>query len=227
MFQIPVTYFFAFGHAGDELRRYIFHEFAVNGAKHLVLASDLIQMIFLNHKMADQLRQEAAAEGLTFMDAHSAFGGILDLNCPDPDFRPQMILRQKMAIRVAAQMGVDTITIHPGSDRFFPEIPLEKHFDLMRDGLDQILPEAEACGVTVCIENSMSRAACPAAVVMLKNEYDTDTLGLCYDCGHANQLDNGRHHPGGTIWKYWQIVGVDEPEWDDRIIEKMLPQMVN
>ena len=87
MFQIPVTYFFAFGHAGDELRRYIFHEFAVNGAKHLVLASDLIQMIFQNYKMADQLRQEAAAEGLTFMDAHSAFGGILDLNCPDPDFR--------------------------------------------------------------------------------------------------------------------------------------------
>ena len=227
MFQIPVTYFFAFGQTGDELRRYIFHEFAVNGAKHLVLASDLIQMIFQNHKMAGQLRQEAAAEGLTFMDAHSAFGGILDLNCPDPDFRPQMILRQKMAIRVAAQMGVDTITIHPGSDRFFPEIPLEKHFDLMRDGLDRILPEAEACGVTVCIENSMSRAACPAAVVMLKNEYDTDTLGLCYDCGHANQLDNGRHHPGGTIWKYWQMVGVDEPEWDDRIIEKMLPQMVN
>ena len=227
MFQIPVTYHFNFKAVGDALRPYIFHEFAANGAKHLVLTRELIQMIFQNYKLADQLQQEAAAEGLSFKDAHASFGGILDLNCPDPDFRPQMILRQKMAIRVCAMMGVDTITVHPGSDRFFPEIPLEKHYDLMRDGLDQILPEAEACGVTVCIENSMSRAACPAAVVMLKSEYDTDALGLCYDCGHANQLDIGRKYPDSTIRKYWQTVGVDEPEWDDRIIEKMLPQMVN
>ena len=227
MFQIPVTYYFAFRNAGKSLRPYLMHEFAVNGAKHLVLGCDLIDMIMADHTLAEQLRKEMAAEGLSFCDAHSPFGGILDLNCPDPDFRPQMILRHKIAIRIAAMLGVDTITIHPGSDRFFPEIPLEKHFDLMRDGLDQVIPEAEACGVTVCIENSMSRAACPAAVVKLKSEYDTDTLGLCYDCGHAHQLDMGRFKPDGVIWKFWQIVGVDEPEWDDRIIEKMLPQMVN
>ena len=227
MFQIPVTYFFSFKNAGESLRPYLMHEFAVNGAKHLVLGDNLVSEIMQDHTAADRLRKEMEAEGLSFRDAHAPFGSILDLNCPDPDFRPQMILRHKMAIRISAMMGVDTITIHPGSDRFFPEIPLEKHFDLMRDGLDQILPEAEACGVTVCIENSMSRAACPAAVVKLKSEYDTDALGLCYDCGHANQLDMGRYKPGGTIWKFWQIVGVDEPEWDDRIIEKMLPQMVN
>ena len=46
MFQIPVTYAFSFKQAGDELRRYIFHEFAVNGAKHLVLTGQLIQRIF-------------------------------------------------------------------------------------------------------------------------------------------------------------------------------------
>ena len=81
--------------------------------------------------------------------------------------------------------------------------------------------------VIICIENSMSRAACPAEVVKLKNEYPTDYLGLCYDSGHANQLDNGRYAPGGEIWKFWQTVGVPEPEWDDSIIEKMLPEMVN
>ena len=27
--------------------------------------------------------------------------------------------------------------------------------------------------------------------------------------------------------QFWKTVGVDEPEWDDRILEKMLPHVVN
>ena len=52
---------------------------------------------------------------------------------------------------------------------------------------------------------------------------------MCYDSGHANQLDNGRYTPGGTIWKYWQMVGAPEPAWQDNrtILESMLPAMVN
>jgi len=227
MFRQPLTFLADFKAATDKMRPYIMQEFAANGAKHLVLSNSLILQIMSDWSLMKTLQNEMSANGLSFADAHSPYGSVLDMNCPDPDFRPQMILRHKMAIRIAAAMGVDTITIHPGSDRFFPEVPLEKHFDLMRDSLDQLLPEAEACKVILCIENSMSRAARPDAVIMLKSEYPTEYLGLCYDSGHANQLDNGRLTPGGTIWKFWQTVGVDEPEWDDRIIEKMLPEIVN
>ena len=227
MFSVPVTFVFAFTAVNETLRPYILHEFAANGAKHLVLSSSLMRALTADWNLAAALRREMAAEGLTFCDAHAPFRGLLDLNCPDADFRPQMILRHKTSIRMAASFGVDTITIHLGSNRPHPEIPLEKHYDRMRDGLDRILPEAEACGVTVCIENSCSQAACPAAVVRLKNEYRTDTLGLCYDSGHAHLLDAGRHDPGSCVWGYWRSVGVDEPEWDDRALEKMLPQVVS
>ena len=227
MFSVPVTFHPRWGNADERMRKFLLHEFADAGAKHLVLSNDLISDIMENPAFAPQLQKELASEGLSFADAHAPFAGILDLNCPDPDFRPQMILRHKLAIRIAASLGIDTITIHPGSDRFFPEIPLEKQWDLMRAALDQLIPEAESCGVTICLENSMSRAAAPFAVVMLKKEYPTDTLGLCYDSGHANQLDNGRLHPNAKIRQFWQIVGVPEPEWDDQILEKMLPQMVN
>ncbi len=227
MFSVPVTYVVDFGFSDAKTRQFILHEFADNGAENLVLSCWLIDEIMRDYKLAKQLQQEMDAEGLHFVDAHAPFGNVLDMNCPDPDFRPQMLLRQKLAIRIAASFGIKTITIHPGSDRFFPEIPLEKHYDLMRDGLDQLLPEAERCGLTICIENSMSRAACPSAVVMLKNEYPTDTLGLCYDSGHANQLVMGRYHPEAKVRQFWKTVGVDEPEWDDHILEKMLPQMVN
>lgn len=227
MFNVPVTFFcnHEFNEAADRAK--VFERFAAAGAKHLVLSNSMIRNIIFDHKLADTYRSELHAAGLSFVDAHSPFGGVLDMNCPDPEFRPQMLLRHKMAIRIAAQLGVDTITLHPGSDRFFPEIPLETHLDLMRDAIDNLLPEAEAANVVLCIENSMSRAACPKMVTMLKSEYDSPYLGLCYDAGHAHQLDAGRNFPDGTIWKYWQIVGVPEPEWDDQSLERMLPEIVN
>ena len=227
MFSIPVTFVLQFGSADERMRKFLFHDFADAGAKHLVLSSELIKAIMADYKFGPQLEKELAAEGLTFLDAHAPYGNLLDLNCPEPDFRPQMLLRQKLAIEIAASFGIRTITVHPGSSRFHPEIPLEKHWDLMRDGLDRILPLAESCGMTVCIENSMSRAATPSVVVMLKNEYPTDTLGLCYDSGHAHQLDVARSIPDARIRQYWQQAGLEKPEWDDRALEKMLPQIVS
>ena len=47
----------------------------------------------------------------------------------------------------------------------FPEIPLDKHLDLMRKSIEELLIEAEKCDIIVCIENSMSRAACPKSII--------------------------------------------------------------
>ena len=227
MFNVPVTYVLAGEFGSDEVRRSSMEAFAAAGAKHLVLSNQFISEIMRDHKYAVQLNSDMTECGLTFMDAHSPFGGILDLNCPDPCFRKQMLARHKLAVNICASMDVKTITIHPGSDRFFPEIPLEKHLDLMRDAIDNLLPEAEKCGVVVCIENSMSRAACPRMVTALKAEYDSPYLGLCYDSGHAHQLDAARNLPDSVIHQFWRTVGVDEPEWDDQALERMLPEIVN
>ena len=227
MFNVPVTYVISGEFSREDTRRQSMEAFAAAGAKHLVLSNLFISEIMRDHKFAGVLEKEMAANGLSFMDAHSPFGGILDLNCPDAGFREQMLLRHKMAIQICAGMGVKTITIHPGSDRFFPEIPLEKHLDLMRRAIGELLIEAEKCGVVVCIENSMSRAACPRQVVQLKSEFDSPYLGLCYDSGHAHQLDAARNLPDSVIHKFWQTVGVAEPEWDDQALERMLPEVVN
>lgn len=227
MFNVPVTYVVSGELSKEDNRRKAMADFAAAGAKHLVLSNVFISEIMRDHKFAGVLNSELAEHGLSFADAHSPFGGILDLNCPDQAFRPQMILRHKMAIRICAELGVKTITIHPGSDRFFPEIPLDKHLDLMRDAIEQLLSEAEKCGVIICIENSMSRAACPRRVVQLKSEFDSPYLGLCYDSGHAHQLDAARNLADSVIRQFWQIVGVPEPEWDDQALERMLPEIVN
>ena len=88
MFPVPVTFVFSFKSVPDTLRPYILHEFAVNGAKHLVLTNFLIQEMMADWQNAVRMQREMAAEGLSFRDAHAPFGGVLDMNCPDPDFRP-------------------------------------------------------------------------------------------------------------------------------------------
>ena len=227
MFDVPVTYVISGEFATESNRRSTMADFAAAGAKYLVLSNQFISDIMRDHKIAGTLNSEMRDCGLEFMDAHSPFGGILDLNCPDPVFRPQMILRHKLAIQICAEMGVKTITIHPGSDRFFPEIPLAKHLDLMREAIGELLPEAEKCGVIIAIENSMSRAACPRRVVQLKAEFDSPYLGLCYDSGHAHQLDAARNLSDSVIHQFWRTVGMDEPEWDDQALERMLTEVVN
>ena len=227
MFDVPVTFVISGDFSKAPSRRRTMQEFAAAGAKHLVLSTEFISEIMGNHKFAAELNAEMADAGLTFVDAHSPFGGVLDLNCPDLAFRSQMLTRHKLAMQISAEMGVKTITIHPGSDRFFPEIPLDKHLDLMRASIEKLLVEAEKCGIIICIENSMSRAACPKRVIQLKSEFASPYLGLCYDSGHAHQLDAARNFPDSAIHKFWKIVGEAEPEWDDQALERMLPEIVN
>ena len=226
MFNVPLTYWANYSLVDEAARRQTLNEFAANGAKNLSLSESVISKIMGDHKFAATIRREMAECGLAFVDAHAPFGAMLDMNCPVPEFRPQMLLRQKLALAIAADFGVTTITIHPGGDRFFPDVPLAKLWDFTRAALDELIPEAEKRGIAIAIENSMTRGAAATAVVMFKDEYPTDTLGLCYDSGHANVLDRGRDYPSGMAYDFWHAVGC-EPVWDDRIIEKMLPQMIS
>ena len=96
MFSVPVTFLFDFKRVNDAMRPYVMHEFAVNGARHLVLSEDFLSKILEKREMAGVLKREMAAEGLSFCDAHAVFGPYLDLCCPVPEARPEMLLRLKL-----------------------------------------------------------------------------------------------------------------------------------
>ena len=156
MFNVPVTYLFDFEHTDEMTRPYVMHEFAVNGAKHLVLSDTMISMIMRSRKLQDQVLNEMAAEGLSFCDAHAPFGPKNDLFCADEKIRPQMLLRQKLVLQITADMGVKTITIHTGNETNQPGIPLDVQSECVKRSLDELLPFAESLGVTICIENIKS-----------------------------------------------------------------------
>ncbi|MBO7742298.1 MAG: sugar phosphate isomerase/epimerase [Victivallales bacterium] len=229
MFNVPVTFLFDYTtDINRNARRMIFREFVENGAPNLVLTDIAIKEILSNFNYSAELRKDAEECGITFVDAHAPFGRLLDLNCPDPAYRRQMINRHKVSLNICQEMGVDTITIHVGNDwdEDMRSMPLQKHLDNISEALDAILPEAERCGVTVCIENIWFRTNTPERLLEFKAKFPTDNLGFCYDAGHANLMYNGQFRQEAFARDSFAIYGEATP-WDNRILEKMLPHVVN
>ena len=224
MFPVPVSFTFGFKPVSDELRPMILHEFSANGAKYLMLTGTDISRIMENRDCAARFRRELADEGLSYCDAHAAFGPMLDLACPVAEARPEMIMRHKLTLLITASMGVKTITIHTGNEPRHPDYPLEVQFDCLKRSLDELLPFAESLGITICIENIWYQLNTPERLLAVKQEFPTDALGFCYDAGHANLMDKGRNFPESAPYRVW---GQVPPHFDDRILEKMLPHVVN
>ncbi|MBO5668579.1 MAG: sugar phosphate isomerase/epimerase [Lentisphaeria bacterium] len=224
MTDIPITFLYDFTHVDALGRVHIMHEFAANGAKHLVLSDSLINAIMTDRNVMDQLNEEIAGAGLTFADSHAIFGKFLDLNCPIPEARPQMLLRHELSMQIVADMGVNTITIHTGNETVYPDYPLETQFDCLKKSLDHLLPLAEKLGIVICIENVWFQINTPERLLAVKSCFPTDALGFCYDAGHANLMNKGRFNPESKPCKAWKDL---TPQWDDQILEKMLPHVVN
>lgn len=74
-----------------------------------------------------------------------------DFSVPEPAARQAEIEREKMWIRMAAELGAKYCRVLSGQRR--PELTRERGLDLVVGCIEACLPEAEKCGVTLIIEN--------------------------------------------------------------------------
>jgi sugar phosphate isomerase/epimerase len=74
-----------------------------------------------------------------------------DFSHPDPEFRRSQIEKEKTWIRMAAALGAKYCRVLSGQRR--PELTREQGLQLVVGSIEACLPEAEACGVTLIIEN--------------------------------------------------------------------------
>lgn len=226
MFTIPVTYLFDFNICSDQLRPYIMAEFAGHGASHIVLSSTLIRLIMQAPGLATQLQKEAASAGVSFVDAHAPFGPYEDLNVPDPQYRGVMLDRLKLALRIAADFGIETIAVHTGN---IPEpwqgYSLTQLHEALLSSLDALVPLAEKLGIAIAIENIWWPVNTAEKLLDAVRRFPSPSLGICYDAGHANLMKADRGFTEGNAigaWKNHQPI-----EWDDQVLEKVLPEVVN
>ena len=218
-FCLPVT------GVPDAVRRSMLREFAVNGGKHLVLTSSIISRILCDPAFAGSIKADLAAHGLDFVDSHAPFGPLLDLNSQDT-LIPRAAYH-KAHLAIGEMMNVDTMTIHIGNDHIAPGDSTDVQIDRISALLDELLPEAEKRNIVITIENIWLPINTPENLWKIKKRFDTPYLGFCYDAGHANLMNNGRLHAESTALDFWNQVNAGTPVWDDAILEKMLPEVVN
>ena len=229
MSHLPVTYYFHLESLPDDLRPYIMQEFAGAGAKHLVLTDSLLARIAAKPNFADTLMKEMADFGMTFLDSHAQFGHCIDLNCPFPEKRKVTLALHKLTLEICSYMKVGTITMHVGNFRrsVYGDVPHETQTNMIKEALAELLPVAEKCGITICIENIWFPSNSPDALLDIKKEFPTGYLGFCYDAGHANIMAKGCNYPTSAAHTGWEDTGDGTPVWENQALEKMLPYVVN
>ncbi|MBS1368742.1 MAG: sugar phosphate isomerase/epimerase [Lentisphaeria bacterium] len=225
MNQIPLTHLFEWDECSDRLRPLLMREFAVNGAKYIVLTDQILRRAMNRPEFADAISREVKEAGLEFCDAHAPFGTREDLDCPRGEERASMIDRLKTVLRIVRDLGVKTCTIHVGNVPF-PEYTLDYYHNCILQALEALLPVAETCDVTIAIENIWFPTNTPEKLLSIIDRFRSPHLGICFDSGHANLMEKGREFPESAAasgWNGW----ADEVPWDGRILEKLLPHVVN
>ena len=226
MKNIPITFLMPFLE-DEKSRRIMFSEFAANGAENIVLSDKFISSIKSDPEKAAVYKKEMLDAGLKFVDAHAPFGNAVDMN--NSDETGMLTLNHTLHLHIAALMGVKTITIHTGNDTNAPGISVEQQHDRIAFMLDKLLPEAEKLDVAIAIENIWVPVNTPENLWKIKKRFPTPYLGFCFDVGHANIMSrcNGALQSQSPARSYWSKIDAGEPAWDDDILEKMLPEIIN
>ncbi len=221
---LPITHFIDYVHFNDRTRPYIMAEFAANGEKNLVLTHGLVREVMRSPEFANVLRKDIKSAGVKFVDAHAPYGTLEDLNLPFEDLRPTMLMRFKLALQIAADFGIDSIACHGGgTPEEFSDYSLDHLQTCVIRSLEELLPTAERLGIVIAVENGWTATATPERLLAVLNHFNSDTLGLCYDSGHANVMAKNRGATESNAIKTWERFG--EIPYDSKILEKMQPHV--
>lgn len=221
--KLPVTHNYPMFLIPRLLWANTFRDLGCSGIRNLVLSAELLGELQKDWNFAPRLQKMAKDAGVTFVDSHAPFGGLHDLNLPQEEFRESMICQKILSLHICRDFGVHTCTMHTGKCRE-KGISLEQYKLYMRDSLEKLLPEAEKCGVVIALENIKHPCNTPEFLIEMVRYFNSPFLGLCYDSGHANLMEKGKDLPASSIRAEWQEA---PPQWDDRILEKMLPYIVS
>ena len=125
-----------------------------------------------------RLREHAETQGLRFTQSHASF---------DADAEGDIVERN---LRCAQILGIPYMVVHPvfpfGTQE--PEEKAAETFAINVQFFRALMPEARACGVTVCLENmpfhyhSLSR---PADILRVIAAVDDPHFAMCFDTGHV------------------------------------------
>ena len=148
-----------------------------------------------NHAL-QRIKRRAFVHGLDLMgfSTHQTF------LTADPEVRKRNVLHTIHCIELAYAMGIPTMRVNTGTwgtSRNFDELMRNRGIEPPRegytdedgfrwaiDGLEQCLPAAEKCGVTMGLENHWGLGRTPEGVLRVVNTLDSPWLQVTLDTGN-------------------------------------------
>ena len=228
--SVPVTFNFQLAALATDDLKAALRRLADAGIRHVVLNNALLEHFIVNPDAVPLYRQALKEAGLSFVDAHAPWGTWKDPGVPVEAEHEQIVLRQKMALRLCHQFGVTTIAYHTANtfnSVYGDDLVLDDYCRMLLRSLEELLPDAERLGVTMALENQwtpLNQSACLLAAV---RHFETPWLGICYDSGHGNLTERGREFPGQTcVPPIWEEIGLPVV-WEHDFIEQVRPYLVN
>ena len=221
--MVPFTYYQYFDNLDDERRLLLLRECCDNGATNLVLTEALLKGLAGVPGLRKTLKKQINDCGITFIDAHSPFGPESDLMLPD-DMRSLGLARQMLTLELVHDFGVKTCCFHLGNAPSFPEYSLDQLRSFICKTLEKLLKRAEELDIIICIENVFKPLNTVSEINGFIKKFDSPYLGVCYDAGHANIMENGMKFPDSRPWGQWENRG--DVEWEHDVLEQLLPHIV-
>lgn len=124
----------------------------------------------------DQTAALVRDAGLYLENIHAPYEGSNDLWSPDSSIRQKAVLDRLGWIEDCARYQIPILVMHATKG---PDLPGPIQYGM--ESMGKIVKEAEKIKVTLALENT-HRVDC---LDMILTEFDTPTLGLCYDTSHA------------------------------------------
>lgn len=137
------------------------------------------------------LRTQLDDVGLPVGSMASGFYWSKSLSSPDPSERAEAVDFTKAYVRAASALGVEALLIVPGNvdvpwDPSRPVVPAARAYALSQESLRELLPIAEAAGVTLCIENVWNKFLTgPFEFAAFLDSFDSDSLKAYFDVGNC------------------------------------------
>lgn len=222
--MVPFTYYLGFEDLTEAQRAMMLDEFSCSGGKNLVLTDALLAQFCYKPQSRRVFYKQIEQYGINLVDAHAPFGPEADLMLPD-DMRKVGRARQDLVLELVHEAGVKTCCFHLGNAPLFPQYTLEELHTFICRTLEPLLKRAEELDITICIENIFKPLNTVSEILTLLKKFDSPNLGVCYDSGHANIMENGMNHADSRPWGQWE--GRGEVEWEKDVLTQLLPHIVN
>ncbi len=210
-----LSFYYNWKDVPDDLFRRLLREFADHGVKSMVFTNVLAERALDEKDFPAFLKKTAKELNLEFVSMHAPFGPDQDLNTPVMEARENMIDRHLRAMRIAAESGSLTYTVHIGAyHHCYNHVPLDTLRPLAVETLERLIPEAEKLGIVIAVENSFEPPNSAAEVLnLVKNFSSSPAAGVCFDAGHANCMATA---PGKKLEFYSQ--NMRNRWWENGII---------